>query len=194
MLDEAIVTAGDVMTHDVTVVHPETTLVDAIKLIATRRIGGMPVTDHTGAVVGMLTAGDLVRWHERLTTKRMRWLDMLAAETDLAPSFIEDIRAEKYKVKAVMSPGAITVSEDAPAHDCATLMRTRSIKRVPVVHEGRLIGIVARSDLIRAFAEKLEERRTPAKTVIEKIDEAVRQGREQMVKPRSRPATKTAHP
>jgi CBS domain-containing protein len=63
MLDEAVVTAGDLMTRDVAVVHPETSLLDAVKLMARRRISGMPVVDDSGAIVGMISEGDLVRWH-----------------------------------------------------------------------------------------------------------------------------------
>lgn len=194
MLDEAVVTAGDVMTRDVAVVHPETSLADAVKLMATRRISGMPVTDHTGAVIGMLSEGDLVRWHEGFNAKQMRWLDMLAEGSELASSFIEGIRAQQYKVKAVMSPGAVTVTEDALARDIASLMHARGIKRVPVMRDGKLVGIVARSDLIRALAAKLAESSTQAETLFETIDEALRHGRQEIVKQRSGTAVKAAFP
>jgi len=190
MLDDAVVTAGDVMTRDVAVVHPETSLLDAVKVMATRRISGMPVTDHTGAIVGMLSEGDLVRWREGFSARQMRWLDMLAEGSALAPSFIEGIRAEQYKVKAVMSPGAFTVTEDVAARDIAGLMHAKGIKRVPVMRDGKLVGIVARSDLIRALAEKLAERSRRAETLFETIDEALRHGREEIVKPRSGPTAK----
>lgn len=179
MLDEALVTAGDVMTRDVAVVHPETSLLDAVKLMASRRISGVPVTDQRGAIVGMLSEGDLVRWHEGYSERQMRWLDMLAEGFDLAPSFIEGIRAEHYKVKAVMSPGVISVTEETPARDVATLMYTKGIKRVPVMRSDTMVGIVARSDLIRALAQKLSERGAMSVTPTETVDEALRHQREQ---------------
>lgn len=194
MLDEAVVTAGDVMTRDVTVVHPETSLVDAVRLMAARRISGMPVTDHNGTIVGMLSEGDLVRWHEGFSAKQLRWLDMLAEGSDLASSFIEGIRAQQYKVKAVMSPGATTVTEDAPARDIAGLMHAKGIKRVPVTRDGKLVGIVARSDLVRALAAKLAESSTPAETLFETIDEALRHGRKEIVQPPSGTVVKAAFP
>ena len=89
MLDEAVVTAADVMTRDVAIVHPETPLLDAVKLMASRRISGMPVVDDTGAVVGIVSEGDLVRWHEGYTEKQSRWLDMLAEGFQLAQSFLQ---------------------------------------------------------------------------------------------------------
>lgn len=190
MLDEAVVTAGDVMTSDVAVVHPETPLIDAVKLMAYRRISGMPVTDQTGAIVGMISEGDLVRWHEGYSAKQMRWLDMLAEGFELAPSFIEGIRAESYKVKAVMSPGAVTVTEDTPAREIATLMHNRGIKRVPVMRGEKLVGIVARSDLVRALAQKLAERSLPQSSAFETVDEALRRRREEALTPRTNPGAK----
>lgn len=155
MLDEALVTAGDLMTRDVAVVHPETSLLQAVRLMAQRRISGMPVVDDAGNIVGMLSEGDLVRWHEGHTEKQARWLDMLAEGTDLAPAFLEGIREQRHKVKAVMAHGAATVTEDTPARDIARLLCDKNIKRVPVVRDGKLVGIVARSDLVRALAERL---------------------------------------
>lgn len=177
MLDEALVTAGDVMTRDVAVVHPETSLLEAVRLMASRRISGLPVTDDTGAVIGMLSEGDLVRWHEGYSERQMRWLDMLADGFDLAPVFIEGIRAEHFKVKAVMSPAVISVTEDTPARDIATLMYSKGIKRVPVTRGNTMVGIVARSDLIRALAQKLGELHSTPETPVATVDDALRRKR-----------------
>jgi CBS domain-containing protein len=180
MLDEAVVTAADIMTKDVAVVHPETPLLSAVKLMAGRRISGMPVVDDTGTLIGIMSEGDLVRWHEGYTEKQARWLDMLADGFQLAPSFLEGLRAERHKVKAVMSPGCVTVSETTLARDIATLMHSKGIKRVPVLRDGRLVGIVARSDLIRALAQKLDEKPATPATAFETVDEALRRRREEL--------------
>lgn len=177
MLDEAVFTAGDLMTRDVAVVHPETSLLEAVKLMAGRRISGMPVVDDTGAIVGMISEGDLVRWHEGYTERQARWLDMLAEGGHLAPAFLKGIQEQRRKVKSVMSPGATTVTEDTPARDVAHLMYSKNIKRVPVLRDGKLVGIVARSDLVRALAEKLAETPPPAPER-ETVNEALRRGRE----------------
>ena len=157
--EEAIFTAGDLMTRDVAVAHPETTLLEAVTLMARRHISGMPVVDKDGNVVGMLTEGDLLRWHEGYTDRETRWLDMLAEGHAIGPMFLEGIREEHRKVKAVMAPAVVSVTEDMPAREIAHLMYTRNIKRVPVLREGKLVGIVARSDLVRALAQRLEEMR-----------------------------------
>ena len=177
MLDEAVFTAGDLMTRDVAVVHPEMSLLAAVKLMAARRISGMPVVDDAGTIVGMISEGDLVRWHEGYTERQARWLDMLAEGGHLAPAFLEGIHEQRRKVKSVMSPGAMTVSEDTPARDVAHLMYSKNIKRVPVLRDGKLVGIVARSDLVRALAEKLAEKPPPAPER-ETVNEALRRGRE----------------
>jgi CBS domain-containing protein len=179
MLDEAIFTAGDLMTRDVAVVHPETSLLEAVKLMATRRISGLPVVDDDGTVVGMLTEGDLVRWHEGYTERQARWLDMLADGFELAPAFVEGIREQNRKVKNVMTSGVTTVTEGVPARDVAHLMYERDIKRVPVLRDGELVGILARSDLVRALALKLGEKPSAQSMPLETLNEALRRGREQ---------------
>jgi CBS domain-containing protein len=181
MLDEAVFTAGDLMTRDVAVVHPETSLLDAVKLMATRKVSGVPVVDD-GSIVGMLSEGDLVRWHEGYTERQARWLDMLADGFELAPAFLEGIREQQRKVKSVMTRGALTVTEEMAAREVAHLMYKKNVKRVPVVRGGELVGIVARSDLVRALAQKLEEKQAWQPTEFETIDEALRHRREQLGK------------
>jgi CBS domain-containing protein len=176
MLDEAALTAGDVMTRDVATVHPDTPLLEAVKLMAQRHISGMPVVDHAGTIVGIISEGDLVRWHEGYSEREARWLDMLADGFELAPDFLDGIRQQRHQVRSVMSPGAITVTEDTSARQIAHLMHAKHVKRVPVVRDGRLVGIVARSDLVRALAEKLAEK--PPKAERTTVNEALRRGRQ----------------
>ena len=179
MLDEAIYTAGDLMTRDVAVVHPEASLLEAVKLMALRHISGLPVVDSAGEIVGMITEGDLVRWHEGYTERQARWLNMLADGFELAPDFLEGIKEQQRKVKSVMSPSVTTVTEETPAREVASLMYARNIKRVPVVRDGQLVGIVARSDLIRALAQKLDEKSAAAAFEKETLNEALRRRRQE---------------
>jgi CBS domain-containing protein len=179
MLDEAIFTAGDLMTRDVAVVHPGTSLLEAVKLMARRRISGMPVIDDIGNVVGMISEGDLVRWHEGYTERQARWLDMLAEGTELAPMFLAGIQEQHLKVKSVMSSGVTAVTEDTPAREVARLMYARNIKRVPVLRNGKLVGIVARSDPVRALAQKLGEKLEASDAPAATLNEALRRKRRQ---------------
>jgi CBS domain-containing protein len=185
MLDEVAFTAGDLMTRDVAVVHPESSLLDAVKLMARRHISGMPVVDDSSKVVGVISEGDLMRWHEGFTRGQARWLDLLAEGLDLAPEFLQGILAQQRKVETVMAQSAATVTEDTPAREVARLMQARNIKRVPVVRDGKLVGIVARSDLVRALAQKLEDKPTAAPAGSKTIDEALRRKREESAPRRS---------
>lgn len=179
MLDELVVTASELMTRDVALVHPETSLLQAIKLMATRRISGMPVVDEAGNVVGVISEGDLLRWHEAYSEKQARWLDMLAEGFEPASSFLQEIYAEHRKVKAVMSRGVTTVPEEMPAREIANLMHSKDIKRVPVLRDGKLVGIVARSDLVRALAQKLGEKPHISEPTATTVNEALRRAREE---------------
>jgi CBS domain-containing protein len=169
MLDEAAYTAGDLMTRDVAVVHPDTSLLEALKLMAQRRISGMPVVDDSGAIVGMVTEGDLIRWYEGMSSEGI----------ENAP-FLKEIQEHPRKIESVMSPGATTVPEDMLAREIAQLMYAKKIKRVPVLRDDKLIGIVARSDLVRALAQKLDEKPAP-KIELGTLDEALRHAREEVV-------------
>jgi CBS domain-containing protein len=162
MLDDSTVTAGDIMTTDVAVAHPETPLLSAVRVMVQRRISGMPVVDDAGAIVGMLSEGDLVRWHEGLGEKQINRLNMLADGYELAKEFLDVVEAEHNKVRAAMAQGAITVTESTPAREIATLMHKQHIKRVPVLRDGAIVGIVARSDLVAALYRKLSETRGSA--------------------------------
>ena len=180
MLDDARVLASDIMTRDVVVVHPDTTLLDAVKLMASRGISGLPVVDEHGAIVGMMSEGDVLRWHEGFSDREARWLDLLAEGSDLALDFLREMREQHRQIKMLMSPNPITVTEAAPAREVASMMYAHGIKRVPVVRDGKLVGIVSRIDLVRALAQKLSEPEPPPPRLIS-VDEALRLGREEAV-------------
>ena len=156
MLDNSALTAADLMTRDVVTVHPETSLREAALKLVGARISGMPVVDETGALVGMVSEGDLVRWTEELPPQQAWWLNMLADGFELAPEFLEQIRSAHALVRVVMHKDVICVEETTPARDIAKLMAEHHFKRVPVVKDGRLVGIVARADLVRALADSFK--------------------------------------
>jgi CBS-domain-containing membrane protein len=130
MLDEAADTAGDLMTRDVAVAQaPDTSLLEAVRLTAQRRISGMPVVDDYGTIVGMMSEGDLIRWHEGYAERQARWLDMLADGTEIAPALLKEIQEHHRETKSVTSAGATTVTEDTLAREIAQLMCVKNIKR-----------------------------------------------------------------
>ena len=156
MLESSALTAADLMTREVITVHPETPLREAALAMVRARIGGMPVVDSNGELVGIFSEGDLVRWTEDLGERQSWWLNMLADGFDLAPEFLEQVRSEHARVRAVMNKQVVSVSEQTPAREIAKLMAQHSFKRVPVLRDGKLVGIVARADLVRAVAESVK--------------------------------------
>ncbi len=187
MLEKALLTAGDLMTGDVAVVRSDASLRDAVRAMAKRGISGIPVVDSDGSVVGMLTEGDLLRWHEGYTDRQEHWLEMLAEGLELAPEFLKGILEQNSMVRTVMSASVITVTEDTPAREVAQLMYTKHIKRVPVMRDGKLVGIVSRSDLIRALSQRLDAMTGElAEGQRVNLNEALRRAREEGVAARAR--------
>src|SRR6478672_7749745 len=119
MLDEAKLLASDIMTSDVAVVHPESTLLDAVKLMAARRISGLPVLDEHGKLIGMMSEGDVLCWHEGFSERQVRWFDLLAEGFELAPDFLRTVQEQRRKIKTLMSSNPITVTETTPARNIA---------------------------------------------------------------------------
>lgn len=147
--------AADVMTRDPMSVTPQTTIVEAAQLMLQHRISGLPVTDATGEVVGVVTEGDLLRRAETGTERhRSTWLRFLVGPGRLAEDYAS---THARKVSEVMTRDVVVV---APSHELAVvvgLMEKHRIKRVPVVENGKLVGIVSRADLVRALVQSLTQ-------------------------------------
>lgn len=159
MLEAAQETAGDVMSRDVAVVTPETPLRLLLRLMAERRIGGLPVVDADGRLLGMVSAGDVLRWHDGLEARQEERLERLAEGLELPADFVGWIQAQHETVRAVMPDRpTITVTEDTPVRRIEELFIAHNIKRVPVVRGSRLVGMVTRADLIRLLARILSRR------------------------------------
>jgi CBS domain-containing protein len=142
--------AGDVMTQSTVTVDPNDTIMHAIQLMLKRRISGLPVVDNTGALVGILTEGDLLRRAELGTQKRRpRWIEFLIGPGRLADEYVG---ACGRKVHEVMTAPVHTVTEDVPLTDVVKIMESRQVNRLPVVRDNQVIGILSRANLLRALA------------------------------------------
>ena len=153
MLEASKLTAGDIMTRDVITVFPHTSLRYVAKLLAENHLSGLPVVDDARHVVGIVTENDLLKWSDEPGEKQTWWLDMLAEGNQLAPDFLDLVRVEGEKVRTVMKTDVATITESLPVTDTAKLMVAKSIKRVPVLRNSKLVGVVSRADLVRAFAQ-----------------------------------------
>jgi CBS domain-containing protein len=145
-----MLTAADVMTTDVITVTPETPVREIAKLLYTRRISGVPVIDPNRAVVGLVSEGDLMKHVDVIgEPRRSWWLTLFAGETALAHDYA---KTHGRRAQDVMTPQVITVTPTALLDEIATTLERHRIKRVPVVQDGRLVGIVTRSNLVQALA------------------------------------------
>jgi CBS domain-containing protein len=142
--------ATDVMTTGVITVGENATVPEAAKLMATHGISAVPVVDKNDRVIGMVSEGDLLHRAETGTERRRSWwLEMMSSTNRLASEYIT---SHSGKVKDVMTRDVMSVTEDTPVADIAVLLETNRIKRVPVLRDGRLVGIVSKANLVRALA------------------------------------------
>jgi CBS domain-containing protein len=145
--------AASIMTRDVLSVGPDTTIKDAAARLSDRGVSAAPVVDKDGHLLGMVSEGDLMRpFGREKALHRAWWLNVLAEGEQLAPEFREYLRLDTRRVRDVMTKDVVTVGESADVSEIADLLTKHRIKRVPVVREGKLIGIVSRADLVRALA------------------------------------------
>src|SRR6266568_5029278 len=146
--------AMDVMTTHVITIGPDASVQELAVLLSERAISGVPVIDSDNRLVGIATEGDLLHRTETGTAhpterRRSRWLESLASDRELARDYV---KSHGRKVGDIMTREVVTVSDTTELADIANLLETKTIKRVPVLRDGRLVGIVSRANLVRALA------------------------------------------
>jgi len=147
--------ASQIMTRNVATVSPETPVHQAVEMMLQRGISGLPVVDAGGVLVGIVTEGDLLRRTELDTQrKRPRWLEFFVGPGQMAEEYV---RTAGRKVGEVMTPEVRSVSEDTSLSEVVATMERHRIKRLPVVHDGKVVGILSRANLLRALANATAE-------------------------------------
>jgi CBS domain-containing protein len=145
--------AKDIMTHCLVSIAPEAPIRDAIARMISHQVSGMPVIDADGKLIGMVTEGDFLRRPEmRTEAPRRRWLELLLGPGSDATEYA---RSHGRTVQDVMSPSVVTVGKETPLSEVVRLMEDHAIKRIPVIDDGRVVGIVSRADLMSALGEYL---------------------------------------
>ncbi len=139
----------DIMTRDVITVSPEASVYEAAQLLLGRRISALPVLNTDGRLVGIISESDLMRRGEIRSEKRASWWrDLITSDLRQASEFL---RSHGRLVADVMSRNVISATGRMPLRELAELMERHAIKRLPVLDGHRLVGIVSRSDLLRAL-------------------------------------------
>ena len=142
--------AREIMTTQVITVRSDSSLQDAIAAMLAHGISGMPVVDAQGRLVGMLSESDLLRRTELDTErKRPRWLAFLMGPGKLAEEYTH---THGRIVDDVMTDKLHCIAPDTPVQEVVQLMERHRIKRLPVLENGQLVGIISRANLLRALA------------------------------------------
>ena len=158
--------AADVMVTNVITVGLDACLQDVAHLLLTNRISAVPIVDSDGKVVGIVSEGDLMRRAEAGTSRRRSWwLSLLTGKEGLAAQYVKE---HSRKVADVMTRDVITATPDTPLQDIANILEKNSIKRVPIIKDGKMVGLVSRANLLQALASlrKQIEGGTPNDTKI----------------------------
>ena len=146
--------AADVMVKTVICVRCDASVESIAETLLTNRISAVPVLDETGGMVGIVSEGDLIHRVEAGTERhRSWWLELLTGRETLAREYI---KSHGRKAADVMTRSVITARPETPLSDLASLLEKHRIKRVPVVQNGEIVGIVSRANLIQSLVRRGE--------------------------------------
>ena len=137
------------MTHPVVTVPADATVFAAADILLGSRISAAPVVDADGKLVGIVSEADLMNRPEVGTVPAKSWLQRLLADNALLAR--DYIRSHSHRVADVMTREVITAGERTQLAEIAKLMERHRIKRVPIVRDGKVIGIVSRANLLQGL-------------------------------------------
>lgn len=165
---------GMAMSTPVLSVEPGASILDAAKLMLDRHVSGLPVIDAEGKLRGIVSEADFLRRGEIGTQKKQSnsWLTILVSPARLADEYI---REHGRRVDEIMRADVVTTTPDAPLADAVRLMLDHAVKRLPVLEAGKVVGILTRSDLMRALANAATAEHTADDSAIaQQIDAELR--------------------
>jgi CBS domain-containing protein len=139
----------DIMTREVSSVTPDTSIQAAAKLMADRHVSGLPVIEADGRLVGIITDNDLILRQKRRETMTW-WRSLVSAPARLAREYR---KAAGTTVSEVMTRSVLSISPVYEIQTAASILHNRGIRRLPVVRDGRVVGIISRGDLVKALAD-----------------------------------------
>jgi CBS domain-containing protein len=145
-----IMNASDVMTAGAITIGPDANVQSAAKTMLEKGVSALPVVDKSGKLIGIISEGDLIRRTEAGTEEKPSWwLRLVSGNDALASSFV---KAHGIRVADVMSGSVVTATPDTSLSEIAGLLERNRIKRVPIVKDGKVVGIVSRANLLQALA------------------------------------------
>jgi CBS domain-containing protein len=146
---EAIMKIRELMTRKVLTIGPEAPIKDVAKILVTNRISGLPVCDIEGHVLGVISEGDILyKEYDPTEGHRGGPLAWISSGSSRFPGYT---KSRALAARAAMTAPAITIAPHESVSEAARIMAGRGVNRLPVVKDDRLVGIVTRADLVRAF-------------------------------------------
>jgi len=141
----------DIMTRDVITLKPEMSVKEAAGMLFKLQISGLPVVDEEGRVVGMFTEKELLTMVLPSYIEHVEGLTQLFGEESLEKKFA---RADSIKVSEIMRKEVVCLDEDTDIAEAAKIMITKKARRIPVLRENKIVGIIARGDIVRELVKK----------------------------------------
>ncbi len=146
---------SDVMTRPVITIRQDASILEAARLLLQKRISGLPVVDHQGKLIGIVTEGDFLRRAETATErKRPHWLEFLIGPGRIAEEYVH---SHGRKIEEIMTRDPLTVNENTPLEVVVHIMERNHVKRLPVMSDDHLVGIISRANLLHALASLARE-------------------------------------
>lgn len=147
--------ARDIMTAPAITASPQASILDVVTLMLENRISALPIVDEGGAVVGLVSEGDLIRRSEiGARDYSSWWLAAVGGKVRLAEEFV---KTHGMTAADIMTPDVVIVTADTPVWQIAETLEKNKIKRVPVIADGALVGVVSRANLLQALATQREK-------------------------------------
>ena len=144
--------AADVMSRCVVSISSDSTIFEAAELLVSMHFSALPVVDGSGKIVGIVSEADLMRRPEIGTAPHHSWLSRMLADGGQAAA--EYVSFNSRRVADVMTKKVISVQQDATLGEIAETMAKHKVKRVPVLHDNLVVGIVSRSNLLQALMSR----------------------------------------
>jgi len=144
---------SELMTKEVLTVSPDMSVKDVAKLLFEKEISGLPVVDAESRVIGMVTEKDLINMAMPKYLEE-KGLEDFAYILDEGPFWKKVAEADRLKVKDIMRKEVLCVTEDMPVPEVARLMISKKVRRIPVLRDGKLVGIIARADIVKEISRQ----------------------------------------
>jgi CBS-domain-containing membrane protein len=152
-----MLTAKDIMTKDVVTVKAETSIEELSSLLVKNQISGVPVVDDAGTLYGIVTENDLISRNKRLHIPTVISFLDAAIYLESSKKFEEEVkRMAATKVGDICARKVVTITEDTTVVDIATIMADKKVHLLPVVKNGKVVGIVGKRDVVKAIARQTE--------------------------------------